>query len=202
MLMVVALGPGGVLRREFDVGDKGPGALDAFHSETKNFALRFTELEFAMELGSAEENVNPPLFSRRLDGLAGGFDVLGHTTGQSADGWAFDFAGDFLDRGEVAVARHGETGLDDIDAEPGELTGHFEFFAWGHGGAGALFAIAERRIEYDDAVVFHGCFRWWRRVPDSDIGKQKTPPPGLAVGLMVQIAIKTRLPPCTAAGRW
>jgi hypothetical protein len=36
----------------------------------------------------------------------------------------------------------------------------------------------------------------------SDLEKQKTPPPGLAVGLMVQIVIKTRLPPCTAAGHW
>ena len=76
----------------------------------------------------------------------------------------------------------GKPGLNHIDFQPGELAGNFQFLAQVHGSAGTLLAIAERRVEDDDSIIFHmlffvipvfACF--------DNVGpqtqKQKTPPP-------------------------
>jgi hypothetical protein len=47
----------------------------------------------------------------------------------------------------------GKAGLDDIDAHVVEHLGDLEFFLEGHGGAGALFAVAQGGVEYNDAVL-------------------------------------------------
>jgi predicted ABC-class ATPase len=49
----------------------------------------------------------------------------------------------------------GKAGLDDIDLEAGQLAGDLQLFAQVHGSAGALLAVAQRCVEYNDAVVFH-----------------------------------------------
>jgi hypothetical protein len=71
-----------------------------------------------------------------LDSLAGAFDVLGGGTGQAANDALGDFGGDGTDRFEVAGGRDGKAGLDDVDAERFELTGHFQLFLEVKGGAG------------------------------------------------------------------
>jgi hypothetical protein len=35
------------------------------------------------------------------------------------------------------------------------LAGDLQFFAQVHGSAGALFAVAQRGVEYNDAFIFH-----------------------------------------------
>ena len=47
----------------------------------------------------------------------------------------------------------GEAGLDDVDAHLVEQLGHFELLLEGHGGAGALLAVAQGGVEDDDAVL-------------------------------------------------
>jgi hypothetical protein len=79
----------------------------------------------------------------------------------------------------LALARHREAGLDHIDTQPGELARHFKFLARRHGRAGALLAVAERRVKNDDAVVLHISFMFWRR----GFRKTKTPPPVWQWGL-------------------
>src|SRR5262245_58511025 len=97
-----------------------------------------------MKLGGSEEDVNASFPARRLDGVSGGIDVLGHAARKAADDRAFDLAGDFLDRGEVAFAGDGKTRFDDVDAKPGKLARDFELFTRGHGRARTLLAITER----------------------------------------------------------
>ena len=63
-------------------------------------------------------------------------------------------AADLADCLKVAFARDGETGLDDVDAHVVEHLGDLELFLEGHGGAGALFAVAQGGVEYNDAVLF------------------------------------------------
>ena len=63
-----------------------------------------------------------------------------------------DLAGDGADGFEVAVGGDGEAGLEDVDAEGGELVGHAELFVVVHGAAGGLLAVAEGGVEEDDLV--------------------------------------------------
>ena len=47
----------------------------------------------------------------------------------------------------------GKAGLDDVDAHVVEQLGDFELLLMGHGGAGALLAVAQGGVEDDDAVL-------------------------------------------------
>ena len=61
--------------------------------------------------------------------------------------------GDLVDGGEVAVRGDREARLDDVDAHGVEQLGDLDLLLVGHRGAGALLAVAQRRVEYDDAVL-------------------------------------------------
>ncbi len=50
----------------------------------------------------------------------------------------------------------GKPGLDDVDAHLVEQLGDFELFLERHRGAGALLAVAQRRVEDEDAVLVEG----------------------------------------------
>ena len=92
-----------------------------------------------------------------FDGAGGGFDVCAFAAGERGDARALggaDFLGDGADAGGVAVGGDGEAGLDDVDAEAGELVRHAQLFGVVHGAAGRLLAVAEGGVEEDDLV---GC---------------------------------------------
>ena len=88
-----------------------------------------------------------------LDRFAGAVDVLLAGAREAGDDGALGTARDFLHGGEIAVRRNGETGLDDVDAHFVEQLGHLELLVEGHGGAGALLAVAQGGVEDDDAVL-------------------------------------------------
>ena len=54
---------------------------------------------------------------------------------------------------EIAVADARETGFDYVHAKPRELPRDLQFFTEIHRGAGALLAVAQGGVEYDDAVL-------------------------------------------------
>ena len=58
-----------------------------------------------------------------------------------------------LHGGEIAFRGDREAGLDDVDAHGVEQLGDLELLLVGHGGARALLAVAQRRVEDDDAVL-------------------------------------------------
>ena len=89
-------------------------------------------------------------------------DVLRMRAGEACDHRVLGAAGDLAHRLEIAFAGDRETGLDDVDAHVVEHLGNFELFLEGHGGARALFAVAQGGVEYNDAVLFglFGCGHW------------------------------------------
>ncbi len=80
----IRLGAGGVLGGKFDVIDKGFGAADAFDGEAEDFVLGLVELEFAVDFGGGEEDVDAAAFAGGFDRLAGGVDVARDATGEAA----------------------------------------------------------------------------------------------------------------------
>ena len=62
---------------------------------------------------------------------------------QAGDHGVLGAAGDLADRLEVAFGGDREAGLDDVDAHVVEHLGDLELFLEGHGGAGALLAVAQ-----------------------------------------------------------
>ena len=89
----------------------------------------------------------------RLDRLGAAVDVLELRARQPADHRILGAAGDLLHAVEIALAGDREAGLDDVDAHLVEQLGDLELLVEGHGGAGALLAVAQGRVEDDDAVA-------------------------------------------------
>ena len=113
-----------------------------------------------MDLAGGDEGVNPRA-ARVPDGFPRGVDVLPVAPREAADdghvavlpdGRVPDLDGDGAHGVEVVGGGCREAGLDDVDAEAGELAGHDELLGAGHGGAGGLLAVAERGVEDADVV--------------------------------------------------
>ncbi len=98
-----------------------------------------------------------------LDSGGGAVDVVRVAAGQTADDRAFDLARDGLDALEIAGRRDRKAGLDHVDAEIFEGVRHLQLLGQVHAGAGGLFAVAQGRVEDDQAVV-----RTWSRTPEND----------------------------------
>ena len=72
---------------------------------------------------------------------------------QPADHRVLGARRDLVDGREIAFRRDRKAGLDDVDAHVVEQLGDLELLVMGHGGAGALLAVAQGGVEDDDAVL-------------------------------------------------
>ena len=80
-------------------------------------------------------------------------DVGGMGTGQASDDGILGAAGDLADRFEVTLRGDREAGFDDVNAHIVQQLGDLDLLLEGHGGAGALFAVAQSGVENDYAVL-------------------------------------------------
>jgi hypothetical protein len=90
---------------------------------------------------------------RRLDRGAAAVDVGERGARQAGDHRVLGALGDLAHRLEIAVGGDGKARLDDVDAHFVEELGDFELFLERHRGAGALLAVAQRRVEDEDFVL-------------------------------------------------
>ena len=72
---------------------------------------------------------------------------------EPGDDGVLDAPGDLADRLEIALRGDREARLDDVDAHLVEELGDLELLLEGHGGAGALLAVAQGGVEDQDAVL-------------------------------------------------
>ena len=103
-----------------------------------------------------------PALARRADGLGAALDVRVEAARQPADARLLDQRGDRLHGLEIARRGDGEAGLNDVHIEPLQLPRHLKLFLQPHARAGALFAVAQRRIENHHAVL--SLFRFHRSI--------------------------------------
>ena len=73
-------------------------------------------------------------------------------TSQPTDNGVFCLFANVADGFEIAFRCNGKSGFDDIDAHLIKQLGNFQLFSMAHRGAGALFAVAQRGVEDNDAV--------------------------------------------------
>ena len=97
-----------------------------------------------------------------LHRLAGAIDVELAGTRQPAHHRALEALGDLGDGVEIALGGDREAGLDDVHAHGVEEVGDLLLLLEGHGGAGALLAVAQRGVEDEDLVGVGGLVRLLR----------------------------------------
>src|SRR5204863_1192645 len=97
-----------------------------------------------------------------LDGLTGAIDVELAGTRQPAHHRALEALGDLGDGVEIALGSNREAGLDDVHTHGVEEVGNLLLLLEGHGGAGALLAVAQRGVEDEHLVGVGGPVRLLR----------------------------------------
>jgi hypothetical protein len=147
----VRLRPCCILRGELDVVAVAAGPLNAGDGPLDDLLLGHAKLEFAMDGAGRKKYVNPRVRSF-LKRLAGTVDILVVAPCKAADCRAAHRAGNSLHRLEVAWRGDGKSRLDHVDAQIHQRLGHFELLFVVHAAARRLLAVAERRVENDDAA--------------------------------------------------
>ena len=131
-----------------EVAGVGHGLVDAVghlvHGQVRNGAVQRRGADEGVDAGA----------SGVADRFPVAIDVLEVGTGQAADHGILRVLRDFGDSVEIAFGRDREAGLDDVHAHLVEHGGDLQLLLMGHGRAGGLFAIAERRVEDQDVVLF------------------------------------------------
>ena len=98
----------------------------------------------------------------KLHRFSAAIDIFGVRARQAGDHRILGAPGDLADRLKIAFGSDGKASLDDIHAHVVEHFGNFELLLEAHGGAGALFAVAQGGVENNDAVLVglvHGSHR-------------------------------------------
>ena len=151
----VAVGARGVHRRELHVVHVGAGAPDRAHRHLHHLFAVLAQLIHQVVVGRRQEEVDAGMRSvlQRLGGAVDG--GVAAVRQRRYDGLAY-LARDALHRFEVALRADGEARLDDVHPQPLQMLGYLNFLLDGHGRAGRLLAVAERRVEDEHLVVHDG----------------------------------------------
>ena len=88
--------------------------------------------------------------------LPAAVDILEIGPREAADHRLFRALGDLAHGAEIALRGDREPGFDDVHAHVVEHLGDLELLLVGHRRTGRLFAVAERRVENQDAVLVTG----------------------------------------------
>jgi len=155
---VIKLGPRGVHRRPLHivaqvarVGHRFVDVLGHFvHREVRNGAVQRRGADKCVDAG----------LGRVFDRLVATIDVAELGAGQPADDRVLRQLRDFADGGKIPFGGDGEAGFDHVDAHLVQQARDLYLFGVGHGGTGGLFAVAQCRVENQDAVLLCGiCHR-------------------------------------------
>ncbi len=123
--------------------------------------LRPRDLQLVLQVNvrAGEEYVDARAV-RPFQRSRGRLDIFAAGAGKGGDARAAHLAADAADGGKVAGRRDREAGLDDIDAQGFERMGHAQLFRGGHAAARGLFAVAQRGIEEENAIL--AVIRLWK----------------------------------------
>ena len=148
----IHLAAGAVLGRPFDVVDLVARAGDVGDRGLQHLLRRHVELDPHVQRRGRDHGMDAAALGE-FHRFRAAVDVLRMRARQAGDHGVLGAPGDLADRLEIAFGGDREAGLDDVDAHIVEHFGDLELFLEGHGGAGALLAVAQGGVEYNDAVL-------------------------------------------------
>ena len=143
---VLVVGTPGVFGIELDVLDILFRMPDGRHGPLDDLLRRGIELVIDMRVRHADARMYP-LVLGQSQRVGRHVDIVLHGPRQRADRRPGNGLRYLPDRIEVAGARHGKAGLDDIHAQRLKRPSHFHFFDRIELAAGNLFPVAQRRVE-------------------------------------------------------
>ena len=143
---------GAVFGRPFDVVDVVARAGDVGDRGFQHLLRGHVELDPHMQRRGRDHGMDAAA-PRELHRFRAAVDVLRMRPRQAGDHGILGAPGDLADRLEIAFGGDREAGFDDVDAHVVEHLGDLELLLERHGGAGALLAVAQGGVEYNDAVL-------------------------------------------------
>ena len=149
LMHVVGITAAGVLAGELNIVDERAGIGDHLAGDGEHLSAGFAQLVLEVDVAGGDEGVDAAVGGGGHS-LGAGFDVAPGSAGQAADHRAIggaDAGGDALHGVEIAAAGEGETGLDDVHPQTGQLLGDRQLFLQVETGAGRLLAVAQRGVE-------------------------------------------------------
>ena len=144
------LGPCGIHRREFHIVAESLGPLHSPHSHLEYLIGALPEHGDVIGRG-ADEGVQPGL-GRSGQRLARPVDVLGQSTGKTADGRPVHLLRDSANGLEVLVGGDRESRLDHVDLQAGQLMGDLQLLSDGERSPRGLLGVAQGRVEHDHVI--------------------------------------------------
>ena len=139
----------GVLAGELHVFHQGAGIGHHLWNDLQHLGAALAQLVLQVNVAGGQKGVNA-LARGRCHGIGASFDVAACGTGQAANHGAIgaaNLAGNGLHRIEVARARERKSGLDDVDAQAGQLLSNGQLFIQIQAGPRRLFPIPEGGVE-------------------------------------------------------
>ena len=147
----IDVGSVAILGRELDVATQVAGEPHGLRGLLQNLLARHPQLLLHVEFAGGNEGMDAgPVCTGQ--GLRRTRNVAVVGPGQRADGAVAHGRSDGLDGLEIAIARSGEAGLNDIDPHALQLASDTQFFLSRHGRAGRLLAIAQGGVENDELI--------------------------------------------------
>ena len=161
----VEIGARRILGAELDLGVRPEGLApvrDPLRGRKQRVVTRDAQLVLEVDVAAGDEDVEvrPLGNSQRLDGA---LRIAILAARQAGDGHSPGFAGDRLDRLELARRRGREAGLDDVHVEADELAGDLDLLRHGEPGPGRLLAVAKSRVEDSDGARDYARATYGRR---------------------------------------
>ena len=144
----------GIHRRKLHILAMRPGSCNCINSHLQDLIGRFAHHR-NMERRCPDKRVNARSW-RIFQGFTCAVDIFENCARQTANNRAFDLVCNAPHSIVILIGRYGKSRLDNIDIEPRELMGNFNFFAQRERSPWCLFRISQSGIKNNDAVFVFG----------------------------------------------
>ena len=151
LLEVIIIGARGVLGGELDVLDVAAGQRHRRAGLVENLLAGFFELVLKMDVAGGNEGVNARA-ARRFERGGGAFHIQLAGARERGDAHPRQLVGDSAHGFKIAFGGDRKAGLQDVDAQLGQLVRHAQLLGDVHAAAGRLFAVAQRGVKNEDAI--------------------------------------------------
>ena len=139
----------GVFAGELDIVDQGAGVGHHLGGDRQHLSAGFAQFVLEVDVARGNKGMDAAI-GRRSHGVGTGLDIAPGRPGKPTDNGSINAAhhlSDALDSAEIPGAGEGETGLDDVHSQAGELLGDRQLLLQVQAGARRLLSVPQGGIE-------------------------------------------------------